>query len=293
MDREADSFHIYHHLIGLNARFVIRMREGAMRIVCRDGVRLSGLRSAFGGRAVLTRTVPLSGRPPSKLVELRSKIHPPREERLARLEVRTAAVNLPRPHPHRFDHSLPEFLALNLVCVQEIGTPPGTVPVTWILATTESIATKKDVERVVDIYRSRWVIEEFFKALKTGCAFERRQLESLHSLTNALAVFCVIAWRMLVLRTAARTCPDALASTAITDRQLRVLRSLGKMKLPGIRVSKLRVQATAQDALLAIAKLGGHIRNNGPPGWLTLRRGFDAMLLLELGWRARDGCDQS
>lgn len=41
----------------------------------------------------------------------------------------------------------------------------------------------------MDAYRARWVIEEFFKALKTGCNFERRQLESFQSLRIALAIF--------------------------------------------------------------------------------------------------------
>jgi hypothetical protein len=35
--------------------------------------------------------------------------------------------------------------------------------------------------------------------------------------------------------------------------------------------------------MLAIARLGGHIKNNGDPGWIVLGRGFDALLLLELG----------
>ncbi len=46
--------------------------------------------------------------------------------------------------------------------------------------------------------------------------------------------------------------------------------------------------ATASDVLAAIAELGGHVKNNGPPGWQVIGRGYDALLLLELGWRARE-----
>jgi hypothetical protein len=64
------------------------------------------------------------------------------------------------------------------------------------------------------------VIEEYFKALKTGCAIEKRQLESLRALVNALALFAVIAWRQLHLRSVARLTPDAPATNALTvDRQ--------------------------------------------------------------------------
>ena len=40
------------------------------------------------------------------------------------------------------------------------------------------------------------------------------------------------------------------------------------------------------DIFYAIAALGAHIKNNGPPGWLVLGRGFDTLLTLELGWLA-------
>ena len=41
---------------------------------------------------------------------------------------------------------------------------------------------------------------------------------------------------------------------------------------------------SAGHALWAIAELGGHIRNNGPPGWLVLRRGFERLFSIEQGW---------
>lgn len=49
---------------------------------------------------------------------------------------------------------------------------------------------------------------------------------------------------------------------------------------------------TVQDAMRAIAGLGGHLPRNGDPGWLVLGRGMHDLLLhdlllLELGWRAR------
>ena len=64
---------------------------------------------------------------------------------------------------------------------------------------------------MVDAYRARWVIEELFKALKTGCQIEKRQMESYGALRIALALFLPIAVRLLALRDAARSEPDAPA----------------------------------------------------------------------------------
>ena len=58
----------------------------------------------------------------------------------------------------------------------------------WVLWTSEPVETAEQVAQVVDGYRTRWLIEEYFKALKTGCAFEERQLRSIRTLTNALGL---------------------------------------------------------------------------------------------------------
>jgi len=43
----------------------------------------------------------------------------------------------------------------------------------WSLITTEPIDIRAQIEFNVDAYRIRCGIEDFFKALKTGCQFER------------------------------------------------------------------------------------------------------------------------
>jgi len=40
-----------------------------------------------------------------------------------------------------------------------------------------------------------------------------------------------------------------------------------------------------RDVCGAIAKLGGHLKHNGRPGWLTLMRGFKKLLMADEGWR--------
>ena len=130
------------------------------------------------------------------------------------------------------------------------------------------------------VYRGRWIIEEYFKALKTGCQYEQRQLESAHSLLNALAVLAPVAWRLLLLRHLGRHAPNRPASDALSRSQLDVLHSVAKRPMAK--------QPTIREAMLAVAGLGGHLPSNGDPGWLVLGRGMHDLLLLELGWRARE-----
>jgi IS4 transposase len=183
--------------------------------------------------------------------------------------------------------STDRIVQANVIHVFERKPPKGEPAVEWFLLTNLPANTPDEIAFAIDCYRSRWMIEEYFKALKTGCQFEKRQLESAHSLLNALAIFAPIAWRLLLLRHLARTNRQAPASAALTNQQLEVLCAVAKKPFPK--------RATARDALLAVAALGGHLKNNGDPGWLVLGRGMHDLLLLELGWRARDGTrsDQS
>ena len=209
------------------------------------------------------------------------KIHPPRDARMIQLHLAAATIALPRPAVNaktrsRLEH-LPQALTINAVRVWEPSPPDGADPVEWFLFTNEPIATPEDVRAIVDHYRARWRIEEYFKALKTGCAFERRQLHDYDSLLNALGVFAPLAYHILLLRSEARAKPDAPASTVATNDQLQVLRGLGRRKLPE--------HPTARDVLLAIAALGGHIAYAPDPGWLTIARGYEQLDAFVLGWQ--------
>lgn len=277
MDREADAYEVLAALGQKGHRFVVRVRQ--QRIV-RDEAGASKLLPALldGLESVLVRDVPLAARTQKKINP--KHYQPPRRERLASLHFRARSVILPRPcYNDEATKALPATLVVNIVHVFEPTPPPGEAPIEWLLATSEPVETVEQVGRVVDWYRARWVIEEFFKVIKTGCAYEKRQLESSHALVNALAVMAPIAVELLTLRTSARQTPDADASTLLSPSQISVLRVLQ-------RRHPLPANPTLRDALLAIAALGGHLKNNGDPGWQTLWRGFEKLLVAEAAWSA-------
>ena len=278
MDREADAVSIFDALVGAGARFVIRLCHD--RVLARDSDDEPRLLydALASGETMLTREVPLSRRNPTGTAIRRT--HPARAERNAKLRIQATTVAI-KGHGR---NAAP--LRLNAVLVQEVGAPDYAEPVEWKLLTNLPIDTPEQVAAIVDAYRARWMIEEFFKALKSGCAYEKRQLETFRALVNALAIFSVIAWRLLLLRYVSRSRPDAPAVEALTPRQVRLLQRLSTMKGPGVPAIKMPPNPTAADALLAVARLGGHIANNGAPGWQVLGRGYDSMLLMELGWRA-------
>jgi hypothetical protein len=283
IDREGDAYTLLRAMTEQGLRFIVRISNDRQLAEEKDGEAQTLFAKLDGTEAVFGRTVPLSRRN-KKSRPREAKEHPERDERLARLAVSGCAVEIKAP-AYRTNAGEPATsLKLNAVLVREIDVPEGEPAVTWRLLTTEPVDTAEQLEAVVDAYRSRWTIEEYFKALKTGCGYEKRQLESLDALVNALGVFAVIAWRLLLLRSAARAAPMAPAVVAVTPRQLSVMQTLAKSKHPRAPQLKLSEAATAREAMLAIARLGGHLSNNGEPGWQVLGRGLEALLLIELGW---------
>lgn len=279
MDREADAYTVFCQLVETKQHFVIRSKDNRVLDVPRGNKKQPALLhdAVESAKYVTTREVQLSTKRPDRLNRLRKVA--PRMMRSATLKVTATRVDIRHP-PYtagksRKGSTLPRAIALNVVHVSEVQAPTGQPPIEWLLLTNLPVDTVDQVDLIIDTYRRRWLIEEYFKAIKTGCAYEKRQLETRDALLNALALFTPIAWRLLLLRYLARENPEGRASDALSARQLNILRARGKVNLGK--------EPTLREAMLAVAAEGGHIKNNGDPGWQVLGRGYEKLLLIELG----------
>jgi|SRR5687768_2719786 len=278
MDRGADSYELFATMLAQEDRFVVRLTHDRPVVTDEGGGTLHAVMARAAVRC--ERQVMVAPRRVGNRPQQARRKHPPREGRMATVQCAARRLTVQRPQGRQYAH-LPAALAVHVVSVCEVAAPPGEVPVTWRLITTDPIDTVEQVVRIVEWYRTRWVIEEFFKALKTGCAYEQRQLESLATLLVALALLAPIAWQLLLLRHLARAAPEGAATGVLSRRQLQVLHALPAG-------ARLGTTPTLRDVLLAIARLGGHLKQNGDPGWLVLGRGMQTLLWMETGWAAAE-----
>jgi hypothetical protein len=272
MDREADDYVLWSRIIDQGDDFVIRAQHNR-RLAGEAGKLFAALEDK---PFVVSREVRLSRRgkrrPPGS-----RRTHPPRESRPARLSVRATRLEVLRP-ASAAPVGLPT-MTLSVVEVVEIDPPPDATPIHWLLLSTLPINTPEDICRIVDIYRKRWLIEEFFKSIKTGCGAERRQARSLRSLLNTISLLIPVAWRLLVVRAMSRHGPTAPAEHIVDAVELKALRHLAK----GVKLPR---RPTCRQVMLAIARVGGHLKSNGDPGWLVLGRGMERLIEFASGWRA-------
>jgi hypothetical protein len=275
MDREADAYGLLSALVAKRHDFVVR--ASAARMV-HDGDLVEERISELAARAptTMTKTVRLSRRGKGGRSTRERQKYPPRATRDAVLSVRACPVVLPKRRHVR--DAIADQIELYLVQVLEENPPQDVEPVEWLLVSSLPIADATCVEAIVDAYRARWTIEEYFKALKTGCSFEKRQLESKDALVNALGLLVPIAWTLLALRTLGDEYPTTAASSVLQDDELVVLR-----KLSGD--IKLGPSPTVAEVVLALAHLGGHFAQNGRPGWLVIWRGMQKLIDRVEGYR--------
>jgi hypothetical protein len=275
-DRESDSYELMATCLAEGQRFIFRARTN--RNAVHEGEAIPVRDLIDGAAIVLEREVPLSRRLTETAPRAR-RLHPPRERRVARLCFSQTAATFRRPHIA--SRHLPKTINVNVLHVFEPDPPAGETAVDWLLYTTEPLATRAQLETIVDYYRCRWQIEELNKALKTGCVVQRRQLESLDAITTMLALSLPIAVELLALRTLANADATAPAALVLKPHEIAALRHMSTAR-------KLPTTPTVQDALWCIAGLGGHIKNNGPAGWQVLQRGMAKFVAFAEGWGARE-----
>ena len=276
-DREGDSYAFLASMFDQNASFVVRVHHDRKVGDPTDPDQpWSALKAHVRGiEGVLERDVVLSAR--KSTAALRgSETHPPRRARMARLSFAASSIVLRRPR--YLEDPVPPTLTLNVVHVREPDPPPDEKPIEWLLFTTLPVDSKTQIALVVDHYRTRWTIEEFNKALKTGCAYETREFQTLRALLVVLAMSLPIACEILWLRSRARAEHPVRATEVLTAQQIKILRQMGSRPLPRLPM--------ARDALWAVAGLGGHHRRNGEPGWLVLYRGMQVLMLYEEAYQA-------
>jgi hypothetical protein len=165
-------------------------------------------------------------------------------------------------------------IEVNVVTVDEVSEADD--PIQWVLFTTESVSTFDDILTVIEYYRLRWRIEDWHKALKTGCEIEERQLQTWERMEVLMSVYSVIAWKVLELRELARGEDSVAPETLLSDAERAVLET----KFPELSGQNGKAYA------VHVAKLGGYLDRGSdpPPGWQTMWKGLQKLRLWAEGY---------
>ncbi|MEO0476792.1 MAG: IS4 family transposase [Planctomycetota bacterium] len=181
-------------------------------------------------------------------------------------------------HPPIGKHKKYPPLSLTVIHAWERGKPEGRKAICWKLLTDLSVEDLESAVEKLNWYALRWKIETFHKVLKSGCRAEDAKLRTAERLTNLIAVFCIIAWRVLWLTMVHRTNPKTPADQVFNETEIAILNQVSGAAdgVPPKNVSHY---------LLAVAKLGGYLarKSDGPPGNTVIWRGLSRLTDIHFG----------
>lgn len=199
----------------------------------------------------------------ARVFHVRAEHQRPVRDTLLRVSFQRVLIQPPQ-HGASWDK---QELPVWVLRVWEPEPPAGAEPLEWLLVTTVPVATTEQAWQRVQWYGWRWLLEEFHHALKTGCRIEQRQMRSVEALFRLLAVLTPMALRLLCLREIAQNAPEAEATEVMSSDVVQVVARLARRPIGHMSVREL---------WHTIASFGGYFnrKGDGPPGWMTLWRGW-------------------
>jgi len=200
--------------------------------------------------ALATNEISVRGREQKVSCETRSR-RKTRVSRQAKVEIRACAVTIKAPMNRPFSA---DSVTVNVVMVREPDPPEGEEPIEWMLLTTLPISTVEEVCAVIRYYTVRWMVEIYFRTLKSGCRIEERRFETLHRMLACTAIYMIVAWRTLFVCRLGRSCPDLSCDVVFDASEWQSVWSVTHKGEP------LPDQAPSLSLMVsAIARLGGYV----------------------------------
>ncbi|UJF17058.1 IS4 family transposase [Vibrio sp. SS-MA-C1-2] len=186
---------------------------------------------------------------------------------------------------------------LNAVYAQESGTTQENEKLSWLLLTSEPIDTLEQQLHIIDIYTTRWRIEDFHKAWKTGAGVERLRMTSPDNLERAASILAFVGIRLLQLREImtlslylrkkgkreeAEELEKQSCHHVLEKDEWRILMQHYKP-----RGHKGKNAPSLKWAYQSIAKLGGFTdtKRTGMASWTTIWEGWDKLQSQVQGYR--------
>lgn len=272
-DRESD---IYEHFVQCPENMHLIVRACQNRRIETDDEEQVGLLFAH------VDGLPEQGR---LIVEIPAA--PGRQARTSELAVRFGRVELRKPLHGVSD--LPPTITLTIVDVCEISTAADEKPIHWRLLTTHTVTSLADAQRIVGLYRMRWVVEEYFHTIKTaGFNIEQADIaepEVMIKLVTAIAIAAVTVMQLVKGRDGTS---DQGLIEAFEPADQPILEAISaRLEGKTTRQKNPHPQGSLAFAAWVIARLGGWTGYYDKPGPKTMRRGLDDFQRIKYGTTLR------
>lgn len=200
-----------------------------------------------------------------------------RKARSAQMDISFSLVTICSPSSYKGEEKTIELSAI-LVKERKETVPDGEAPILWRLLTTHKVETIEQANQCIQWYKKRWLIEELFRVIKTkGFGIESSQLGTGAALKKMLAMTLQVALKIMQLK------------LALNDQKMQAKEVFSLHELDYLDMVRQRVEGATElqknpykKQTLAwgtwlLARLAGWsgYKSHGPPGYITIKDGFD------------------
>jgi hypothetical protein len=270
-DRESD---IYEHFATHPSNMNLIVRACQNRQIETDSADMPGLLFCYA-----------DGLPEQGRLKAKIQAAPGRKARVAELAVRFSRVVLCKPR-NAIDGDLPATVPLVLVDVRETSDPEdGSERIHWRLLTTHEVTGLGQACRIIELYRLRWIIEEFFHTLKTaGFDIEAADIGNPQVMIKFVTAATVAAITVMQL-VKARDGTTGQAIAEVFDPADQPILEAISAQLEGktLRQKNPHPKGTLGFAAWVIGHLGGWTGYYGKPGPKVMRRGLEDFRRIKFG----------
>lgn len=262
-DRESDIFEFLWDAQALGTFFVIRNRQNR-RFICPEigKTKLQTSINNLSTKQEITLEVPKKDRQKARQADIEIKYM------FGLIPIRAPSLYGSKNTRHKISDRVPVYI----IRAKEMNPPEGVEAIDWTLLTNIPVTSFEEAIEKINWYKLRWKIEEYFKALKSGCKIEDSRLSTTERLKRLIAIKSIIAFKILYLSKVALSHPEETCTKILTSQEWKVLymREHQTILLPA-------KPPTIKQAILWLGKLGGFLnrKNDKLPGTMTLWRGYE------------------
>jgi len=281
MDREADLFELFDAWRDGPKRTDLLVRAKVNRQTTSELPLFNTIRTAEPRGEKFELVIDRQSARPKKS---KQKTRPARAGRTALMTLHYQKVDICPPKAHKGKKSI----SLTIVHFVEEAPPVGVKAVEWFLLSTMDVATTEQAQKLLEYYCLRWRIEDWHRVLKSGCGIEELRNETAERIKRVVAIYMVVAWKIMLMTLLGREVPDLPADILFTDLELEVLHAYAETR------RDVKPPQRLGDAVLLVARLGGHQarKSDPPPGHQVLWIGYFGLQQMCVGYELRRAMDK-
>jgi len=275
MDREADIIELLDRIPDQRTTLVVRVSHNRYVI------------DEQGKRILLNDLLARSTNIGEAKLKINSK---KRKQGEVEFELRHERITIPWRQTSRIkEKKNPDGVPMTVVEIKEVSSQNNEEPIVWRLYTSSEISSHSQVLELVDIYKKRWLIEEFFKLLKTdGYDIEGTEFSSGKVIRKLILLVMKASIKVLQIKAARDGSTNEKIDLLFSEKEIRCLKALNK-KLEGGTVKQQNPHDAGSLAYASwiIARLGGwkeFYQPSRPPGTKTFVWGLEKFESIMIGY---------